>query len=194
MISTFSMISSLSFGSNLPVCGDNAFADATEVNALISGTEFELKESTWGSGSSVFYWPATDQVSFFAFSPNTTEQFSWGAAAAKTAPTLTYTVKDAVKDQEDLVVAEAMNKQKATSGSTEAVALNFKHALTKVGFKIKGEGSGVTYTLNKIVINAKNYFRLIISFTLIYFLFPTSFYKWEIERFFTSILFWHSGN
>ena len=24
------MISSLSFGSNLPVCGDNAFADATE--------------------------------------------------------------------------------------------------------------------------------------------------------------------
>lgn len=132
-----------------------AFADATEVNALISGTEFELKESTWGSGSSVFYWPATDQVSFFAFSPNTTEQFSWGAAAAKTAPTLTYTVKDAVKDQEDLVVAEAMNKQKATSGSTEAVALNFKHALTQVGFKIKGEGSGVTYTLNKIVINAK---------------------------------------
>ena len=29
MISTFSMISSLSFGSNLPVCGDNALADAT---------------------------------------------------------------------------------------------------------------------------------------------------------------------
>ena len=64
-------------------------------------------------------------------------------------------MKDAVKDQEDLVVAEVMNKQKATSGSTGAVALNFKHALTKVGFKIKGEGSGVTYTLNKIVINAK---------------------------------------
>lgn len=60
-----------------------------------------------------------------------------------------------MEDQEDLVVAEVMNKQKATSGSTGAVALNFKHALTKVGFKIKGEGSGVTYTLNKIVINAK---------------------------------------
>ena len=104
----------------------------------------------------VFYWPATDQVSFFAFSPNTTKQLSWGAAVANTAPTLTYTVEGTVEKQEDLVVAEAMNKQKATSGSTEAVALNFKHALTKVGFKIKGEGSGVTYTLNKIVINAKN--------------------------------------
>lgn len=133
-----------------------AFADATAVNALIPGTDFELKESTWSSGNSVFYWPATDQVSFFAFSPNTTEQLSWGAAVAKTAPTLTYTVKDAVKDQEDLVVAEAMNKQKAISGTTEAVALNFKHALTKIGFKIKGEGSGITYTLNKVVIKAKN--------------------------------------
>lgn len=129
-----------------------AFADATKVNALISGAEFTKGEnSAWGSGNSVFYWPATDQVSFFAFSPNTKEQLSWGAAVAETAPTLTYTVKD----QEDLVVAEVMNKQKATSGSTGAVALNFKHALTKVGFKIKGEGSGVTYTLNKIVINAK---------------------------------------
>lgn len=133
-----------------------AFADATAVNALIPGTDFELKESAWSSGGSVFYWPATDQVSFFAFSPNTTEQLSWGAAVAKTAPTLTYTVKDAVKDQEDLVVAEAMNKQKAISGTTEAVALNFKHALTKIGFKIKGEGSGITYTLNKVVIKAKN--------------------------------------
>lgn len=129
-----------------------AFANATKVNALISGAEFTKGEnSAWGSGNSVFYWPATDQVSFFAFSPNTKEQLSWGAAVAETAPTLTYTVKD----QEDLVVAEVMNKQKATSGSTGAVALNFKHALTKVGFKIKGEGSGVTYTLNKIVINAK---------------------------------------
>lgn len=133
-----------------------AFADATAVNALIPGIDFELKESAWSSGNSVFYWPATDQVSFFAFSPNTTEQLSWGAAVAKTAPTLTYTVKDAVKDQEDLVVAEAMNKQKAISGTTEAVALNFKHALTKIGFKIKGEGSGITYTLNKVVIKAKN--------------------------------------
>lgn len=133
-----------------------AFADATAVNALILGIDFELKESAWSSGNSVFYWPATDQVSFFAFSPNTTEQLSWGAAVAKTAPTLTYTVKDAVKDQEDLVVAEAMNKQKAISGTTEAVALNFKHALTKIGFKIKGEGSGITYTLNKVVIKAKN--------------------------------------
>ncbi len=114
-----------------------AFADATKVNALISGAEFTKGEnSAWGSGNSVFYWPATDQVSFFAFSPNTKEQLSWGAAVAETAPTLTYTVKDAVKDQEDLVVAEVMNKQKATSGSTGAVALNFKHALTKVGFKI----------------------------------------------------------
>lgn len=133
-----------------------AFADATAVNALIPGADFELKESTWSSGGSVFYWPATDQVSFFAFSPNTKEQLSWGAASANKAPTLTYTVKDAVKDQEDLVVAEAMNKQKAISGTTEAVALNFKHALTKIGFKIKGEGSGITYTLNKVVIKAKN--------------------------------------
>ena len=125
-----------------------AFADATEVNALISGAEFELKESTWGSGNSVFYWPATDQVSFFAFSPNTTKQLSWGAAVANTAPTLTYTVEGTVEKQEDLVVAEAMNKQKATSGSTEAVALNFKHALTKVGFKIKGEGSDLNGDIN----------------------------------------------
>lgn len=42
------------------------------------------------------------------------------------------------------------------SGFIEVVVLNFKYVLMKVGFKIKGEGSGVIYILNKIVINVKN--------------------------------------
>lgn len=132
------------------------FADATALNALIPETSFTSTDGqTWSSGSTKFYWPDTDNVSFFAFSPNTEAQITYADATAKVAPTLEYKVKPTVKDQEDLVVAELMNKVRNSSAATDAVSLNFKHALTKVGFKIKAESEGVKYTLSKIVIKAK---------------------------------------
>ncbi|WP_455674466.1 fimbrillin family protein [Phocaeicola sp.] len=134
------------------------FSSATAVNALIPGTEFTSTDGNdWSAKENkVFYWPETDKVSFFAFSIATPGEVTWAAATAKNVPTLAYTVKTTIKDQEDLVVAEVMNKQKSAEGATAGVALNFKHALTKIGFKVRGTGEGVTYTVNKIVIKAKN--------------------------------------
>lgn len=131
------------------------FANATTLNPLIPETAFTSTDGAIWTAGSKFYWPDTDNVSFFAFSPNTEEQITYTGATAQTAPTLKYKVKTIVKDQEDLIVAELMNKVRNSSAATDAVSLNFKHALTKVGFKIKAESEGVEYTLSKIVIKAK---------------------------------------
>lgn len=131
------------------------FANATTFNPLIPETAFTSTDGTIWTAESKFYWPDTDNVSFFAFSPNTIGQITYTGATAQTAPTLKYEVKTIVTDQEDLIVAELMNKVRNSSDATEAVSLNFKHALTKIGFKIKAESEGVKYTLNKIVIRAK---------------------------------------
>lgn len=140
------------------------WASATSLNSFFSNITYSTENKTdWvgkneSNEAQTFYWPATDHVSFFAYSVATIGDISWTAATAGTpltAPTLKYTVKSSIDQQEDLVVAELINKQKAGSGETSAVSLNFKHALTKISFDIKCVGVGLEYTVNSIVINAK---------------------------------------
>ncbi|MDD3038675.1 fimbrillin family protein [Bacteroides sp.] len=79
-----------------------------------------------------YYWPmgTTDNLNFFATSP---AQNLSGAASGM--PSFTYNVNPSVTDQEDLLVALAMNKTKAnTNGSNGAVNFTFSHALTKIQF------------------------------------------------------------
>lgn len=138
-----------------------AWASAASINSFFSNIDYSKNSGTWvgknaSSEEQTFYWPETDYVSFFAYyDPSNTA--TWKEPTAKGAPTLEYTVQTTVANQKDLVVAELIDKQKSqTNGvATGTVSLVFKHALTKIGFKIKGEGSGVTYTVNSITINAQ---------------------------------------
>ncbi len=140
----------------------NAWTSATTINSFFSNIDYSTTDNTNWIGkkndvTQTFYWPATDYVSFFAYF-DASNSATWGEPDAKGAPTLTYTVQDKVNEQKDLVVAELLDKQRnqTAGGTTATVSLVFKHALTKIGFQIKGEGTSISYTVNSITINAKN--------------------------------------
>lgn len=131
-------------------------ASTTGVGTVIDGVDFDRTGTSpdyvWSAdGGKKFYWPATDKVSFFAYSPKTTTNATVASFAQATgAPKFTYTVATTPATQEDLVVAQKVDQ------TTGTVALNFKHALTKVAFKVKGSGDGITYTVTKIAVSAKD--------------------------------------
>lgn len=131
------------------------FKDATSsFNSLINGEKFEKNGENWAVTDKTFYWPKTDKVSFFAYSL-TTDNATWKAptiATPNAAPQLTYTVATTAATQEDLLVSEKMNQTSTTS----ATNLVFQHALTKIGFKIKGTGKNVTYTVTELSVTAKD--------------------------------------
>lgn len=140
----------------------NAWASAESFNAFFSNIDYSTTDKTnWigkdaSNATQTFYWPTTDYVSFFAYSVATMNDVTaWSGATTTSTPTFKYTVKTGIDKQEDLVVAELIDKKKASSGETEAVSLNFKHALTKISFDIKCVGVGLEYTVNSIKINAK---------------------------------------
>lgn len=74
------------------------------------------------------YWPASGNVNFYAYgiSANLVEQ-------SNSETLYTYTVKNTVSEQDDLIVA-IPETQSGTEGTT--VSLNFKHLLSRVGFTL----------------------------------------------------------
>lgn len=86
--------------------------------------------------SPVKYWPneVTDKLSFFAYAP-------WVSApkvAVSGDPVLTFTVPEDVTDHTDLLVADASALKNLTKQTTTGnVLFNFKHALSRVGFKVE---------------------------------------------------------
>lgn len=131
----------------------DAFDGTTVGTSFIDGAGFTKNESTWESEGGKFYWPTSGKVSFFAYSPKAA---SATIAQATGAPTLTYSVKATPTEQEDLVVAQNVDQAKAASGTTPEVSLTFKHALTKVAFKVRGTDDKVTYTVTQITVKAKS--------------------------------------
>lgn len=94
--------------------------------------------------SPVKYWPNenTDKLTFFAYAPHSTVTNSnITTLSAKTAsgePTLLFTVNSDAKKQSDLLYADATNLKnltKQTIGGT--VSFPFKHALSRIGFKVE---------------------------------------------------------
>lgn len=86
---------------------------------------------TW-EYSPVKYWPneATDYVSFFAYAPYTEKSLD------SNVPVIDFAVNSTVTNQIDLVVADAvLNAQK--QAINEKVLFTFKHALSRVGFKVE---------------------------------------------------------
>lgn len=99
-------------------------------------------ENKWAYTGDAFYWPFTEKVQFFATSPAQAQ-----AVTAPGYPTFEYTVK-AVADQEDLVAANLIDKDKMAGDLT----FPFQHLLTQVNFSIKGDTPGFTYTVTKLVL------------------------------------------
>ena len=119
-----------------------AYQGATEI---IGGTKF-TGPGTWTAAGAVFYWPGEQDVNFYGYAGSVT--YNSNSAA----PTLDYEVKTTIADQEDVLVSKLTAKSTTNDGK---VALSFSHALAKISFKVKGEGtSDVEYKVQSIKVNA----------------------------------------
>lgn len=92
---------------------------------------------TWNAGAGAWkydhmkYWPQAGNVSFFAYSPQASANVAFSSAAIAGIPSFTYTVPDAVADQEDLLADQRTDQTRATG----TVGFTFDHLLSKIGFK-----------------------------------------------------------
>ena len=125
--------------------GQSDFSDQT-MNFMYN-QQVTYNVSAW-QYSPLKYWPNNpgDKVSFFAYAPHNV----LGAEPTANEAQVTFTVQDAVADQKDLVVADALKDQtkQAIAGK---VTFTFKHVLARVGLNVEamfdlvnGQGTGTT--------------------------------------------------
>lgn len=100
--------------------GTNVYAGIDQSTPTKSGTEWTLSPKV--------YWPATGSLTFWAYSPTTLSP-----TVASTGITMDYE-PTSVTSQEDIVAAYI-----SSSSTSSAVALPFKHLLSKIKFKVKSE-------------------------------------------------------
>lgn len=124
-------------------------ADITTAD-LIPDTQFnyDKTKSVWGAANdAVFYWPTSDYVTFFGYSP---ENITGYSKTDGKAPTFNYAVKSDIGSQEDVLVTQVTKS--ATADRNSAVSLKFDHALTQVYFKLIGEDADLSYEVESIAI------------------------------------------
>lgn len=101
------------------------------------------QQVTWSSTAWTYsplkYWPKAsgDKISFWAYAPyddNNSKGIALSASNAKTAPKITFEVKDNPTEMVDLVAGCAMNQTKPGDAT---VSFNLKHVLSKVVFHAK---------------------------------------------------------
>ena len=84
-----------------------------------------------------FFWPTNDDVlSFFAYAPYGDENVELSAATAEGPQSINFKVDTNVKNQVDLITAQASTTSHLNTSTTPSVALNFTHQLTGIRFVI----------------------------------------------------------
>ena len=84
-----------------------------------------------------FFWPNdTDVVSFFAYAPYGDKNVELSAATVDGPQSINFKVDTNVKNQVDLITAQASTTSHLNASLTPSVALNFTHQLTGVRFVI----------------------------------------------------------
>lgn len=118
--------------------------------------EYSKSESAWSIKNGTYYWPLTDKLQFFAYSPTGGVTYNVPNGTDAGYPKFTYQVATNASDQKDLVIASAQDKVKNADGVTSPVSLTFKHALTQINIQVVQESTDYTYTIEKVkVIDVK---------------------------------------
>lgn len=131
----------------------SAYANADAYNAeqattIINDDEFSKSGDEWKSTTvptPIYYWPTGQKMHFFGYTNVAGTTFTKGDTGY---PTLQYTIETTVTSQSDLLVA----KLGSQTYSNTTVSLPFKHALTQVLFKLKGDDETVTYKVKSVSI------------------------------------------
>lgn len=136
------------------VYGYNTSGNDMSSAISLSGTPFmgevtaTKANDVWGINKGPFYWPMTDKIQFFAYSPIESVTYT---APATGYPTLDYTIQPT---QVDLLAVKAENQTKTTSSA--GVNLLFKHILTRINFSVEYMDAAATYTVTEIKIVGVN--------------------------------------
>ncbi len=125
----------------------NGLWNAVTNSALsgLSNKRVTYTAPSWTYDSPVL-WPASNRVSFFAFSPAAATNsivYSAPATAANSAPSIAFTTQATAAAQVDLVTAQTMNTSAYLSPSNlvnNKVKMVFRHALSAIGFKFRQSG------------------------------------------------------
>lgn len=93
------------------------------------------------------YWLPEGHIDFLAYAPYDSQ---YDNQVSKDNQKLVFEVNSTIKNQKDLLWANATNKKKAD----KTVTFNFKHALAKIGYTVTTNvvGTGTTITLNKLTL------------------------------------------
>lgn len=106
---------------------------------------FSYSEDFW-TYSPAYVWPSSGNLDFYAYAPAVTGQIT-GHSDYKT---FAVTPSATAAEQVDLVFANANGKNQ--SNSSTGVALNFRHAESKVAIKLKNSNAAMTMTVGNVVI------------------------------------------
>ncbi len=106
--------------------------------SYFAGDDVTIASNGTCTSTNTRYWPDV-ALDFFAVAGRSTNDLtvSRGTGETATSASFTYTVKNNVNEQEDVLYAAALNKTKPAANSTEKVTLNFAHALSQIVFKAK---------------------------------------------------------
>lgn len=112
----------------------NSYSYSTSLSSAtpVSTDEEITKSDGWKSQKQ--WQKASDKMAFYAYYAGTSSSSARFLLDASGNPTLSYTVADAVTDQQDLLVAKAENV--TGDGTNQKIGLTFSHALTAVQFGI----------------------------------------------------------
>ena len=141
--------------------GDDVYVD---VSGIPTNSAYLDKVLTWDTDNSkwdypgVVYWPdysKSRKLAFAAYALNVEDNIVWdedpnvpyneksGHPEGQSYTKFTYTVPDAVKDQKDLLVTPFLpNQGLDENANAQAVQLNFKHLLSRVGFQVVANQDG----------------------------------------------------
>lgn len=129
-----------------PAYGENLFKN----QPVTYKTSAEASAWTYNP---VKYWPTEGHINFLAYAPYVENQ------ELKEKSKLDFTVNPVIKDQKDLLWANAANQTKQNnSGTDKKVKFQFAHALARLGYTVKTSltGTSTTITLKKITLAGSN--------------------------------------
>ena len=112
--------------------------------------------NTWVNESGTRFWPNESAVDFYAV---VNGNIDWNPAA-ETSPAsiVDYTVSADVAKQNDLLYAVKMEQKRGeTAENTEAVTLNFRHALSQIVFQAKNTNENLYVEISGVrIVNVAN--------------------------------------
>ena len=133
------------------------YAESNNGKTYINGDKITYNGATWVNESGTRFWPNDLSLDFYAVVNGT---INWDVTAEDTAPATIddYEVPTTVSDQKDLLYAVKMDQKKgATAEATEAVSLNFRHALSQIVFQAKNTNENLYVEISGVrIVNVAN--------------------------------------